>query len=55
MLCPSRFLAYTEMHVLDGNNIAATEHRLKETRANLAPLLCQGSLCAVSSDQPINW
>lgn len=42
-----------EMHVLDGNNIAATEHRLKETRANSA-LLCQGSLCAFS-DQPINW
>ncbi len=27
-----------QMHVLDGNNIAATEHRLEETRGNSAPL-----------------
>ena len=34
-----------EMHVLDGNNIAATEHRLKETRANSAAPLPGKSLC----------
>src|SRR5277367_1720744 len=34
-----------EMNVLDGNNIAATEHRLKETRANSAAPLPGKSLC----------
>src|SRR5271157_3012127 len=33
------------MHVLDGNNIAATEHRLEETRANSAAPLPGKSLC----------
>jgi hypothetical protein len=34
-----------EMHVLDGNNIAATEHRLAETRGNSAAPLPGKSLC----------
>jgi Transposase DDE domain len=34
-----------EMHVLDGNAIAATEHRLKETRTNSAAPLPGKSLC----------
>jgi hypothetical protein len=34
-----------QMHVLDGNNIAATEHRLGETRANSAAALPGKSLC----------
>jgi hypothetical protein len=34
-----------EMHVLDGNNIAATEHRLGETRDNSAAPLPGKSLC----------
>jgi Transposase DDE domain len=34
-----------EMHVLDGNNIAATEHRLVETRDNSAAPLPGKSLC----------
>jgi hypothetical protein len=33
------------MHVLDGNNIAATEHRLEETRDNSAAPLPGKSLC----------
>src|SRR5438552_2671561 len=33
------------MHVLDGNNIAATEHRLDETRDNSAAPLPGKSLC----------
>jgi VCBS repeat-containing protein len=34
-----------EMHVLDGNNIAASEHRLEETRDNSAAPLPGKSLC----------
>jgi len=34
-----------QMHVLDGNNIAATEHRLGETRDNSAAPLPGKSLC----------
>jgi Transposase DDE domain len=34
-----------EMHVLDGNNIAATEHRLAETRGDSAAPLPGKSLC----------
>jgi hypothetical protein len=34
-----------EMHVLDGNNLAATEHRLAETRGNSAAPLPGKSLC----------
>lgn len=34
-----------EMYVLDGNNIAATEHRLTETRGNSAAPLPGKSLC----------
>src|SRR3954453_12281370 len=34
-----------EMHVLDGNNIAASEHRLGETRDNSAAPLPGKSLC----------
>src|SRR5277367_296128 len=34
-----------EMHVLDGNNIAATQHRLEETRDNSAAPLPGKSLC----------
>ena len=34
-----------DMHVLDGNNIAATEHRLGETQANSAAPLPGKSLC----------
>jgi Transposase DDE domain len=34
-----------DMHILDGNNIAATEHRLGETQANSAAPLPGKSLC----------